>query len=246
MKTTFALLAIAAASAATILPAPAGAANPVAAPPPEAEPEAQVPIARLYKPERVGRLELGYRGSYVTQPGFNPFSNNDYLGQLSLGYTRALVASRSGLALGAGVLWDHGESAAQARGDTTSLLLNRVSVPIEGRLHLRRWGYGFVRVAPGVAAVRVEVDDASAPGALTKARWLFSTDLSAGYALPVATRAEGEHGVMRFWLQGEGGYGWVAGESLVLSSGAAAASPVDLGTVALRGAFFRVSLAAGY
>jgi len=201
-----------------------------------------VSTKELLRPETVGRFELGYRGSFVTSPGLNPFSTRDYFGELSLAASRTLYA-RGALSFALGVAWDHGESGAIARGDSASLGLDRVTVPLEGRVQLRRWGYAFLRAAPGIADVRAEVDDLSAPAPLTKSRWLFAADLSAGYALPLWTKAIGPDRFWRMWLQAEGGYGYMTDDSLQLSSGSGQ-SDVDLQPLAMRGGFFRAALAA--
>jgi hypothetical protein len=200
---------------------------------------------RLDQSEIVGRLELGYRGSFVTGSGYNPFSTNDYLPQLSLALTRTLV-SEGPWSFGAGVAWDYGATGATSLGDTTALTLDRLTVPLEGRRRFGRWGYAFVRGAPGVAYESVEVDDPSVPGnALTKSRWLFAADLSAGYSLPLWTRTRGSQLLSHLWAQADGGYGLVVDQRLNMTpSGQARADGVDLGTLALSGGFFRLSVAA--
>jgi hypothetical protein len=195
--------------------------------------------------ETVGQFELGYRGSFVTSAGLNPFSTDDYLAQLSLVASRTLFV-RGPLSFAGGVSWDHGGTSATSRGDATSLLLDRLTVPLEGRLQFRRWGYAFLRVAPGAAALRVEVDDPSAPAPLKKSQWAFATDLSAGYSFPIWTVAHGAHGVSRLWLQAEGGYGWMPDASVDLGTGAMQASNVNLAPIAMRGGFFRAAVAASF
>jgi hypothetical protein len=121
-----------------------------------------------------------------------------------------------------------------------------LTVLLEGRARFGRWGYAFVRAAPGVALENLEVDDPSVPNdALTKSRWLFAADLSGGYAFPLWTRAGTSQLLSNFWAQADGGYGIVADDRLDLTpSEQGRADGVDLGVLALRGAFFRLSLAA--
>jgi hypothetical protein len=211
-----------------------------------ADGDAPAPSARPAPYEVVGRFEIGYRGSFVTDAGYNPFSTRDYLPQLSIGVTRTL-AGRGPWSFAAGVAWDNASTGATSLGDTTSLTLNRLTVLLEGRARFGRWGYAFVRGAPGIALENLEVDDPSVPNnALTKSRWLFAADLSGGYAFPLWTRAgTSSHLLSQLWVQADGGYGIVADDRLDLTpSGQGRADGVDLGVLALRGALFRVSLAA--
>jgi hypothetical protein len=83
------------------------------------------------------RLEMGYRGSFVTSPGFDPFSTNDFLPQFSISASRTVVASGP-VSFAAGLAWDYGSSGATARGDATSLSTHRLTVPLEGRVHFAR------------------------------------------------------------------------------------------------------------
>jgi hypothetical protein len=195
--------------------------------------------------ELVAKFDLGYRGSFVTSAGYNPFSTNDYLPQLSIAATRTLWANRSwSFALGIG--WDYANAGALALGDTTSLTLDRLTVPIEGRRWLGRWGYVFLRAAPGIAYESVEVDDSSTPSNdLTKSRWLFAADVSGGYAVPLWSRADPSRPFSHLWAQADGGYGFIADQRLNLApNGQPRGEGPDLGVLALRGAFFRIAIAA--
>jgi hypothetical protein len=207
-------------------------------------PDATYGVASHDRPiehEAVARVELGYRGSFVTNAGYNPFSSNDYLGQFSLLASRTLFVTHP-FAFAAGVAWDYAGGGDFARGSQSSLTLDRLTVPLEARLHFGDWGYAFARVAPGVAFVRTQINDASVSTPLAKERWLFATDLSAGYSLPLVIR---KGRIPRVWLNADGGYGWVANDRLDLMPGGGV-SGVDLGTLALNGAFFRIALAASY
>jgi hypothetical protein len=195
------------------------------------------------------RLEMGYRGSFVSSPGFNPFSTNDSLPQFSIIASRTILASGP-ISFAPGFAWDYGSKGATSRGDSTSLSLHRLTVPLEGRVHIVPWGYALIRVAPGVVAQHAEVDDASSPAPLTKNRWLFATDVSAGYAWLVGPQRGAGH-IARLWLQAEGGYGWVAAERLNLAPALASGdsrvvSGIDLGSIAMSGAFFRAAAALSF
>jgi hypothetical protein len=200
--------------------------------------------------EVVGRLELGYRGVFVTNPGYNPFSTQDYFSGVSLAVSRT-VLSDGALSFAPGVAWDFGSSSATSRGDATSLTVHRLSVPLEGRLHAGAMGYAFLRIAPGAASEHVQVSDVSSPSSLTKTQWLFMADASVGYALPIVPIPPRYGRAFRLWIMGDGGYSWVADQRLALTSavspdGTPMVNQVDLGTLGLRGAFFRVAVAASY
>ncbi len=195
------------------------------------------------------RVEVGYRGSYITDSGFDPFAKTDALPQLSVGASLT-VAQRGRLSFAPGLAWDHGGRSATARGAASSLTLDRVTVPLEGRFHVDRWGYAFVRVAPGFVAQTARLEDPSAGVPYTKSRALFATDLSAGYALPLFRLGRRESAPTA-WLQADGGYGWVATERLDLAPDAASDDPrrtrgIDLGSLATSGAFFRAGLAVSF
>jgi hypothetical protein len=200
--------------------------------------------------EVVARLELGYRGVFVTNPGYNPFSTQDYFSGAYLAVSRTVV-SEGAFSFAAGIAWDYGSSSATSRGDAATLMVHRLSVPLEGRLHAGVMGYAFLRIAPGMASEHVEVSDASAPSGLTKAPWLFMADASVGYALPIVPIPPRHGRTFRLWIVGDGGYSWVADQHLTLQSSAPAngtpmVNQVDLGTLGLRGGFFRVAVAASY
>ncbi len=232
------------------------------------EPRASLPFPETIEPARgvdrlkeMWRFELGYRGNFITDAGLNPFSTQDYFGQVSMVASRTIVA-RGRFSFAPGIGWDYGKSGATARGDVTSLEVHRIVVPLEGRMHFGGWGYAFVRAAPGIAVENAEVNDPTAICAqtaslegcaapLTKSRWLFATDISAGYAYPVWARKDVSELAPRIWLQADGGYGWIVGQRLALATDLASGDPrlasgVDLGTLTMRGAFFRATAAVSF
>ncbi|HLK37366.1 MAG TPA: hypothetical protein VKU41_11480 [Polyangiaceae bacterium] len=205
--------------------------------------DAPAPAPADGRQELIGRLELGYRGSFVGSSGFDPFSDNDYLPQFSLEGSRTIF-QRGAFSFAPGLALDVGGTSATARGDDTSLSMQRVEVPLEGRLHFGRWGYAFLRVAPGAAVLSAQVQDSNSPQPLTKSRWLYATDLSAGYSWLVWPGAK-----PWFWLQAEFGYGFVASERLTLQPSTQTTPPVagvDLGDLSLSGPFLRIAAAVSY
>jgi hypothetical protein len=222
--------------------------------PAEAQRESLTPNAAFDRGEVMWRFELGYRGSFITSPGYNAFATQDYIPQLSMTASRTLLA-RGRYSLASGIGWDYGSSSATARGDASSLTMHRLDVPLEGRFHLGRWGYAFLRLAPGVAVVSTQIEDFSASSmgtagqALTKSRWLFAADASAGYAWLLWSGVPNSEVGPRLWIQTDGGYGWVAEERLSLAPSVAddqRTAGIDLGPLAMRGGFFRIAAALSY
>lgn len=218
--------------------------------PAELRPESTTPASHVDRREGTWRIEAGYRGSYIASSGYNPFSTNGYFPEFSLAASRTLVASRQ-FSFAPGVAWDFGNSSATARGDTTSLDMQRITVSLEGRLHFGPWGYAYLRAAPGAAVQHAQINDGSSPAPLSKTQWVFATDLSAGYAWLVWPRWDASVVQPRLWLQGEAGYGFAAGERLALapslpSGSLERATGVDLGSLAMAGGFFRVAAAVSF
>ena len=201
------------------------------------------------------RFELGYRGSFVPDAGYDPFSTNDSLPQVSLTASRTLF-TRGIFSFAPGISWDYGNSGAfaGARRHGVADVRRRLTVPLEGRVHFgtaASWGYAFLRGRAGRRRTQsAELDDASAPAAMTKSAWLFATDVSAGYAWLAFPRANPSSKAPRLWLQADGGYGWVVSDRLRLSpqlpAGSQAASGVDLGSVSMSGGFFRFGAAMSF
>ena len=190
------------------------------------------------------RVELGYRGAFVTQYGYSMFSTQDYFSQMSLVASKTLFVW-GGYSFAPGIAWDYGAASATDRTwDTASLDVHRFSIPLEGRAHVGTWGYAFVRAAPGVAFEEAEVTESTSSVDLKKTQWLFATDVSAGFAArPLLKRGPGL--LFSPWLQADVGYGWIVSQRLNLTQNSPAPSVgADFGTLAMQGAFFRISLAA--
>lgn len=216
---------------------------------PAAAPETSAPTA-LRDQTRFWQAEIGYRGSFVSDAGMNPFSTKDYLGQVTLGGTRTLFA-RGRFSFAAGVLWDYGRSTASARGADASLTVHRLAVPLEARFHPAPWLYFFARTAPSAVSLSARVVDASAPAPLAKSDWVPAIDLSAGAAWRFAAAPGANDARVGFWLLAEGGYGLAGSTRLLLSPDLADDDPrrtgsTELGKLALRGAFMRFGAALSF
>jgi hypothetical protein len=83
------------------------------------------------------------------------------------------------------------------------------------------------------------------PAPLVARQWAFALDASAGVAFLLGPHSDPAPGPLRWWLAAEGGYGYTGESSLALRPDLAPDDPrrtgeLDLGTLALRGAFVRV------
>jgi hypothetical protein len=229
----------------------AASAGAQSAPPSSPTPESAELPRPVDRREGNWRLEVGYRGSFVSDSGYQPFSSNGYFPEFSMAASHTLLEDGR-FSFAGGLAWDVGSSSSEVRQvDPASLVMQRFTVTLEGRIHFGRWGYAYLRAAPGAAWEKVEVDDAASPAPLEKTNWLFATDLSAGYACLLWPRDAASKVEPRFWLQGEGGYGWVAGQELTLEPALPSGSPVqttgvDLGALAMQGGFFRVATAVSF
>jgi len=188
--------------------------------------------------------ELGLRSSFVTDKGYDAFSNDNALPQFSLGVSRT-VWDEDRLSFAPGVIWDYGWRSSSARGQNTSLATHRLAVALEGRYHFLPWMYGLVRVTPGALHQAVEVDDALSAAPLVASSWVFALDASAGAAFLIGPQQESSASPVRFWLAAEGGYGFAGSSPLVLHPDLAEGDPrrtgdLDMGTLAMGGAFFRI------
>jgi hypothetical protein len=237
-----AVLASSSFAAADEPPAPAFAPEPAPTPAPPAD--------GVDHRQSMWRFELGYRASLFADSGFDPFSKNDRLSQVSLVATRTLL-THGRFSFAPGLAFESGGSDSTARGDPTSLDVTRFAVPLDGRVHFGPWGYAFVRVAPGATLVGAEVKESSTTGPLQKRTLVFSTDLSAGYAWLAWPWNEPEKMRGRLWLQADAGYGFAVRDGLSLtpdagSSGVTNNANVDLGSLVLRGPFARVAVALSF
>jgi hypothetical protein len=199
------------------------------------------------KPETV-QGTVGVRGMLIRSSGFDPFSSNDMLPQISLSLQHPF-ARQSAFGVSAGVGMDYGESNADARGTPSTFKAWRLSVLLEARYYTRPYAYGFARVAPGMLRAAAVLNDMSSANGNQLADHfdLPSVDGSAGAAF----RLSGPGSPVAAWICVEGGYGWTRSHHLFLAPAApprdqAKLAPVDLGTIDPRGAFMRFALAVTY
>jgi len=200
--------------------------------------------------ETFWQADVGIRSMYITNPGYDTVSTDNSLVQFSLGASRT-IWDQGQLSFAPGIVWDYGQSSAAARGQPTSLEAHHLALTLEGRYHFLPWMYGLVRAAPGVLHQRVELEDPSAVSSYVARKWAFAFDAAAGVAFLLAPQQEVARSPVRWWLAGEGGYSYAGSGSLAMAPDTEAGDPrrtgaVDLGSLALRGGFFRIYAAVTY
>lgn len=189
-------------------------------------------------------FSLGLRENFITHSGFDPFSTNNVLPQVSLDAGRVVYASGP-FSIATLLGFDWGSTKATARRADTELDVSRITAMLEGRYHFWRRLYAFGRIAPGALYSHATLNDPVASVDRQSNEWAFASDFSLGAAFEFAGEARGESQRPRGWLGLDGGYGYAQAKKLVLASNDASAParlvPLDLGELAVRGGFFRVN-----
>lgn len=225
--------------------------TPVTPAPPPAADVNQIDDGRMGTHQEHWLLGVGLRETFVTSKGYDPFSTDNVLPQVSLELGRAFHASGP-FSLAGMFIWDYGSTKATARQADTSLVVHRLTAGAEGRYHLiRRW-YVFGRVAPGALHSQATLDDQVVGLDRRSNAWLFTSDFSLGTGFEFASDPRGASTRPRGWVGAEGGYAWAASTKIefkdVASSSQAPARLESLRfeDLALRGAFFRLSATLTY
>ena len=231
------VLCTATAAAALLLGAAHARAQDTGAAPPAAE-------HALGNHQRNVRVEIGARTQFVKSSGFDPFSTNDVLPQVSLGAS-ITVWRQDKLSLAGVAGFDYGSSSANLRSDRASLDVRRFVLAPEARYHLLRILALTAKVGPTLTREAAEM---SGPldSTMLKTGWKFGFDATAGAALELWGYENGASHKPRLWLMGEGGYGWAAPMKLTFKPETAGAVPqrlsaLDLGELSLAGPLFRIT-----
>jgi hypothetical protein len=195
-------------------------------------------------------LSAGMRVSFVPNEGYDLFSKDNDLTQLSLAFGRTVLAIGD-TSLDASIIYDWGPSESKVRSADTSLDVHRVSLGLEGRYHLFRRLYVFGRLAPGALRWDADITDGGADVQRTAGDWTFSADLGAGAAYEIIGEARGLSKLARGFVLADAGYGWTTSSALEFLPAdgqrpPARLEPLDLGELAFRGGYFRVALALTY
>src|SRR4051812_44131073 len=193
-------------------------------------------------------VSAGVRTMYIKSAGFDPFSTNDGFVQFSISGL-GVVARKDRLSFALGVGLDVGSSSANARTAPSTVSLAHPSALAEGRYQPCPRLYLFARLAPGLVHGTAPIHDASSPAGsgLTADFDAFSLDAGGGAAFCLAALGTAPVGL---WLLADGGYSWVAAQDHILAptlnGDQNKAGTLDLGTLAPRGGFFRISMALSY
>ncbi len=190
---------------------------------------------------------LGVRVGFISDAGFDAFSDEDALVQFSLGFGRTLL-SADALSVAALAAWDYGSASNEARGADTDLDVHRFVLGPEIRYHVAPWLYVFGRPLPAAIHTRASLDAPVIDADLYSRGWSFGFDATAGAAVQLWGKRSGASNKPRLWAQLEGGYGWATSVDLKFRADDADAAPqrvedVDLGSLAVRGPMFRIALA---
>jgi hypothetical protein len=188
---------------------------------------------------------VGLREGFIAHPGFDPFSSNNLLPQLSLDVGRVVYASGP-FSLAVLLGFDWGSTKASARGADTELDVARITAGVEGRYHFWRRFYAFGRIAPGALNSQATLKDPVAAVDREANDWAFASDFSVGAAVEFAGEARGASSRPRGFVGVDGGYGFAQSKKLVFESNSggtapARLEPLALGELAVRGGFFRVN-----
>jgi hypothetical protein len=212
--------------------------------------EADVASAESSAPGELGnhqrhvRVEIGARTQFIKGTGFDPFSTDDVLPQLSLGASWAFW-SRDLLSLAAVAGFDYGASSASLRSDEASIDVRRFLLAPEVRYHVLRVVALTAKVGPTLTREAAEVSGPLGTSML-KTGWKFGFDATAGAAVELWGYANGASTKPRLWLMGEGGYGWTSAVNLTFKPQDAGSvpqrlTPLDLGDLSVSGPLFRIT-----
>jgi hypothetical protein len=201
---------------------------------------------------------IGARVMFVPDGGYDAFSTNDSFPAFTLGFGRSVYAAgRFSFALMA--FWDAGGRSESIRGEATEMFVHRLSLGPELRFHPLSDGYLFGRVSPAALRTIATLKESSTGGEFVAqsddadlgflSSWDFGVDVTIGLAYELFGSAGRRSGPVRFWVFGEGGYGWASSTPLDWTPDADdQAAPervavLDQGDLGVRGAFFRLAAA---
>jgi hypothetical protein len=190
---------------------------------------------------------LGARFGSNPHAGFDPYSEDDLLAQLSVGLGRVVYVNGR-FSVAALALWDFAGRSSQARGEETELFVHRFALGPEARYHFLHRFYAFARLTPGAVLALASLENQVAGSTrLEASEWLFSGDAVGGVAFEAFGNPDGARRSARGWVSVEGGYGWSSSADLEFTAPEDAGAPErgapqSLGDLALRGPLVRVSL----
>jgi hypothetical protein len=213
--------------------------------------ESNDPSIDLHEPVRVPARPipriaawLGVGNLWVPSDGLDPFTKDDALTTFSAGAGLSLAeAGAIDVAAVAGV--DITASEANYRGEPTSLGVLRLALGPELRGSWLDRLYWHGRLAPTLTRLSLELEESSSSATLSDSPWLWGAEAAVGLELRFAEATADLPHAFGFFLRGEAGYGWTPSATIALRGGGSApvrTQPLELGEVALSGAFFRAAL----
>ncbi|HEY4102661.1 MAG TPA: hypothetical protein VGM44_02180 [Polyangiaceae bacterium] len=193
---------------------------------------------------------LGARVSKVGSAGYDPFASSDELVQLSLG-VGATALRFDNLSLAAVGFWDYGGHSGLARGESTELTTQRLTIGPELRYHVIPELYAFVHALPAFAYTVTSLNDDVAQATRYARHWSYGVDGAVGAGYEFFGRRSGESIQPRLWVIAEGGYGYLGSTHLQLKPDANSGAPertaaIDLGSLSLAGPYLRISAAVSF
>jgi hypothetical protein len=217
--------------------------------------ESNDPSIDLHEPVRVPARPipriaawLGVGNLWVPSDGLDPFTEDDALTTFSAGAGLSLAeAGAIDVAAVAGV--DITASEADYRGEPTSLGVLRLALGPELRGSWLDRLYWHGRLAPTLTRLSLELEESSSGATLSDSQWLWGAEAAVGLELRFAEATSDLPHAFGFFVRGEGGYGWTPSATIALRGGGSApvrTQPLELGEVAMSGAFFRAALGVGF
>ena len=192
------------------------------------------------------QLALGRRYDFVAHEGYDPYSNDNVLGQFTVQAKHVLFASGP-LSFAATAGWDFGATDSAVRGQATELSMYRLSLGGEARYHLLPWAFVFGRVAPGMLSVSTELNSGSAGVELQDSAYGLSLDSALGLQVALFGRRGAAQRGVRLWGVVEGGYSLATTQEVRLApsddAGPERQAERRLPDVAVGGATLQASLA---
>lgn len=189
-------------------------------------------------------LGIGPRVGFIADEGLDPFSTTDAFSQVAIFGGRTLFTDGD-LSLAVVLEWDYGARSATARGLETDIGVHRMTLGAEGRYHLLRRLYGYVKLAPGA------LHSWAAMSRLETTAWAFAADASLGAAFELFGAKSGETNKPRGWVSLNGGYGFATDAELTLSPAEGENNPertasVELEPLSMSGPFVGGAVSLSY
>lgn len=194
---------------------PPGPAIVIAATPPEPEAPAPRPAVPHTQHFSAG---LGFRAGIVSGEGYDPFSKDNALasGTLFGSYTPFSLRPAS---LHLAFEWDFASPSSSARGNESSLEIQRLGVGLEARYSPISRLALFVRGMPSAIHTYASIDDAVLGKKLESSSWTWGLDVSGGAAARIGAVGSSEYPVASFWLALDMGYRFAGSTKMRLRPG---------------------------